>query len=95
MLKLSHQPNCIVAGDTLSVKKPSPEPLFHASKIISCKPLYCAYVGDDIRDITAANAAGMFSIAASYGFIKNKNDIKNWGSDYIINSPLDLKNLII
>jgi hypothetical protein len=37
----------------------------------------------------------MFSIAASYGFIKNKDLIKEWGSDYTINSPLDLKNLII
>ena len=46
-------------------------------------------------DIEAAKAANMFSIAASYGFIKNKNTIKEWGSDLIINSPLDLKKLIL
>ena len=94
-LNFHHQPDCIVSGDTLSVKKPSPEPLLYASRQISCDPLLCAYIGDDIRDIIAANAAGMFSIAASYGFIKNKDLIKEWGSDYTINSPLDLKNLII
>ena len=94
MLNLYHQPQCLVSGDTLSVKKPSPEPLLFASKQLSCDPLLCAYVGDDIRDIRAANAAGMFSVAASYGFIKNKDHIKEWGSDYTINSPLDLKNLI-
>ncbi len=94
MLNLTHTPNCIVAGDTLSVKKPSPEPLIYASKKISCEPVFCAYIGDDKRDITAAKAANMFSIAAAYGFINNSNNIKEWGSDYIINSPLDLKVLI-
>ena len=94
MLNLTHAPNCIVAGDTLCVKKPSPEPLIYASKQISCEPVFCAYVGDDKRDITAAKAANMFSIAAAYGFINDSKKIKEWGSDYIINSPLDLRVLI-
>ena len=57
-LNFHHQPDCIVSGDTLSVKKPSPEPLLYASRQISCDPLLCAYIGDDIRDIIAAKAAG-------------------------------------
>ena len=57
-------------------------------------PIFCAYVGDDLRDIVAANAAKMFSVAAAYGFISDTNQIKEWESDYIIDSPLDLKNLI-
>ena len=94
MLNFKCQPCCLVAGDTLKVKKPNPEPLLHASKIISCDPESCIYVGDDERDILAANAAGMISIAASYGFIDDLDQIKKWGSDYIINSPLDLTNFI-
>ena len=94
MLNFIHPPNCIVAGDTLSVKKPNPEPLLYASKKISCEPIFCAYIGDDIRDITAAKAANMFSIAAAYGFIDDISKIKEWGSDYIIKSPLDLEKLI-
>lgn len=94
MLNFAHTPNCIVAGDTLNVKKPNPEPLLYASKQISCEPMFCAYVGDDIRDITAAKAANMLSIAASYGFIDERNKINKWGSDYIIDSPLDLKKFI-
>ena len=94
MLNFKYQPYCLVAGDTLKVKKPNPEPLLHASKIISCNPESCIYVGDDERDILAANAAGMISIAASYGFIDDLDQIKKWGSDYIINSPLDLTNFI-
>ena len=93
-LNLRYQPHCIVAGDTLNVKKPNPKPLLYAAEKISCEPVLCAYIGDDLRDIQAANSANMFSIAASYGFIENKSDIKKWGCDYIINSPLDLKNLI-
>ena len=39
-------------------------------------------------------AAGMISIAASYGFVDDLDQIKKWGSDYVINSPLDLKKFI-
>jgi len=95
LLKLKHTPQCIVSGDTLKVKKPSPEPLLYAAKLINCDPIYCAYIGDDIRDIVAANSAGMFSVIASYGFIDDLNEIKKWSSDYIIKTPLDLKNLIV
>ena len=94
MMNFKYQPCCVVAGDTLRVKKPNPEPLLHASKIISCNPESCIYVGDDERDILAANAAGMISVAASYGFIDDLDQIKKWGSDYVINSPLDLTNFI-
>tara|TARA_B100001769_G_C21905033_1_gene488543 strand:+ start:29 stop:688 length:660 start_codon:yes stop_codon:yes gene_type:complete len=94
LLNFKNPPDCIVAGDTLKVKKPNPQPLIYASKQISCDPSVCAYIGDDARDIKAANAANMVSIAASYGFINDKSQIKEWGSDHIINSPLELKNLI-
>ena len=93
-INFTYSPNCVVAGDTLSVKKPNPEPLIHAAKIIGCSPSLCAYVGDDIRDITAANSAGMISIAALYGFIEDLQQVKEWGSDYMINKPSDLENLI-
>jgi len=69
--------------------------LLYAAEKISCDPIFCAYIGDDLRDIQAANSANMFSIAASYGFIENKNNIKECGCDYIINSPSYLKTLIV
>tara|TARA_B100000767_G_scaffold85198_1_gene81877 strand:- start:1431 stop:2099 length:669 start_codon:yes stop_codon:yes gene_type:complete len=93
-LNFKYQPSCIVAGDTLNVKKPNPAPLLHASSIISCEPESCIYVGDDKRDILAANSAGMISVAASYGFIDDLDKVKKWGSDYVITSPLDLKKFI-
>ena len=95
MLNFHHKPSCIVAGDTLAVKKPNPEPLLYAAKLIKCDPIFCAYVGDDVRDITAANKAGMVSVAAMYGFIEDLNKVIEWGCDYKINTPSDLKNLII
>lgn len=94
-INFTYSPNCVVAGDTLNVKKPNPEPLIHAAKIIGCDPSLCAYVGDDIRDITAANSAGMISIAALYGFIEDFQQVKEWGSDYMINKPLDLERLLV
>ena len=94
-INFTYSPNCVVAGDTLSVKKPNPEPLIHAAKLIGCDPSLCAYVGDDIRDITAANSAGMISVAALYGFIEDLQQVNEWGSDYMINKPLDLESLLV
>ncbi len=94
MLNFTHQPNCLITGDTLNVKKPNPEPLLYAANQILCNPAYCIYIGDDVRDIIAAKAAGMISVAASYGFIEKYHLIKEWKSDYIIDTPLDLKKLL-
>ena len=41
-----------------------------------------AYVGDDIRDITAAKFKNDISVAL-YGFIEDLQQVKEWGSDYM------------
>ena len=48
------------------------------------------YVGDDLRDIQAAKAAAMVSVAATYGYMGETNDVRAWGADYEINTPLSL-----
>lgn len=82
--------NCIIAGDTLKYSKPHPLPLLYACDCIGCTPKNCVYVGDAKSDIEAANAAGMFSLIALYGYISNNEDIDNWNASAKISSPLDI-----
>ena len=41
------------------------------------------YVGDAIRDIEAGRAAGMFTIAATYGYITANDNPESWEADLI------------
>lgn len=87
---LLNKAKCIIAGDTLKYSKPHPQPLLHASKCIACLPEHCLYVGDAKRDIEAANAAGMQSLIALYGYISDKEDVNDWNANASIATPLDI-----
>lgn len=87
---LLNKAKCIIAGDTLKYSKPHPQPLLHACKCIACLPEHCVYVGDAKRDVEAANAAGMYSLIALYGYINSKDDVNKWGSTAKISSPLEI-----
>jgi phosphoglycolate phosphatase len=77
----------IVSGDTTPHAKPHPAPLFEAANRLSVPPEACLYVGDDERDIVAGRAAGMVTVAASYGYLGEKTDISSWGADLYVDSP--------
>jgi N-acetyl-D-muramate 6-phosphate phosphatase len=85
---------CAVGGDTSGFAKPHPEPLLFACRHAKIDPLACVYVGDDLRDIQAGKAAGMQTIAASYGFCGEHDPPEKWGADFIINHPIELLTLL-
>ena len=80
----------VISGDTTPHAKPHPEPLLEAARRLGLTPADCIYVGDDERDIQAARAAGMFSVAACYGYLGAQADTGKWGADIEIKSPLQL-----
>jgi len=55
----------------------------------------CLYVGDDERDVVAGLAAGMKTVAATYGYLGNKTEVQAWGAHAEINSPLALLQLLV
>lgn len=70
----------IIGGDTLGVRKPSPEPI-HAM-IERCGGGRAAFVGDSIYDVMAAKNAGVPSVAVSFGFLdRPAGDL---GADHVI-----------
>lgn len=84
----------IVSGDTTPHAKPHPEPLFEAARRLRLHPERCLYVGDDERDIVAGRAAGMGTVAATYGYLGQKADVASWGAHAAINSPAELLQLL-
>ena len=91
LLKLSQ---CLITGDDVSHPKPSPEGLIKASTMLSKKPSEVIYLGDDRRDVAAANDASMISIVARYGYLEEGDDARSWGAQYTIDKPIDLLNYL-
>ena len=83
----------VISGDTTAHSKPHPEPLFEAARRLGFEPHRCVYVGDDERDIVAGRAAGMGTVAATYGYL-GATDISQWQADAHIDLPLQLLKLI-
>ncbi|HZV24634.1 MAG TPA: phosphoglycolate phosphatase [Luteimonas sp.] len=77
----------LVGGDTLPVRKPDPQPLLHAALQLGLGAEDCAYVGDDERDILAARAARMPSIAALWGYRLSDDDPTTWQADVSAATP--------
>ena len=44
------------------------------------RPARCIYVGDDERDVVAGLAAGMGTVAATYGYLGSNADTRLWGA---------------
>ncbi len=84
----------VVSGDTTPYAKPHPEPLYEAARRLGLDPARCLYVGDDERDVVAGRAAGMGTVAATYGYLGKQADTKRWGAHAAINSPLQLLQLL-
>jgi len=86
-LGLARRVACVVCGDTTSHLKPNPASLLHAAKELHLAPPDCVYLGDDLRDIQAAQSAGMRSVAVEWGY---GSDLPAWNADAIIARPTDL-----
>jgi N-acetyl-D-muramate 6-phosphate phosphatase len=83
----------VVGGDSTPHPKPHPAPLLEAARQLAIAPIECVYVGDDVRDVQAGRAAGMGTVAATYGYL-GATDVKDWGADSHIETPLALLPLL-
>jgi phosphoglycolate phosphatase len=81
---------CMVSGDTCARAKPHPMPLLHAAELLAVAPERCIYLGDDLRDMEAAQAAGMTGIIAAYGYIDPAADLATWPAAGRVPTPLAL-----
>ncbi|HEU4857769.1 MAG TPA: HAD-IA family hydrolase [Rhodanobacteraceae bacterium] len=83
----------VVGGDTLARRKPDPAPVLHACTLAGVAPARCVFVGDDPRDIQAGRAAGLFTVAAAWGYLDGA-DPRAWQPDAISADPEQLTALL-
>ncbi len=81
--------HCVVSGDTTPHSKPHPAPLLEAARALNVAPQDCCYLGDDLRDIQAAKAAGMHSIAVTWGYC-GQTEPQQWQADLLLHKPAEL-----
>lgn len=63
---------CVLGGDSLPTKKPDPAPLLHICQELGFLPKQSIMVGDSKNDILAGQAAGMTTLALTYGYNYNE-----------------------
>jgi phosphoglycolate phosphatase len=85
---------CVISGDTTPHPKPHPAPLLEAARRLNLAPEECWYVGDDLRDIRAGDAAGMVTIAAGWGYCGNSEPV-SWNAHAIASSPQQVLELVV
>ena len=81
---------CVVSGDTLTQRKPDPEPIRHACRLAGSRETECVYVGDAERDILAGREAGMPTLVARFGYIGPDDRPEHWGADGLLDHPEEL-----
>ncbi|PSJ48157.1 haloacid dehalogenase [Zobellella endophytica] len=75
-----------VSADTLPQKKPHPAPLLFAAERLAVAAAHCIYIGDHRRDIEAGRAAGMTTVAATWGYISTGENPDDWQADHRLGS---------
>jgi phosphoglycolate phosphatase len=89
--QLGVSPACVVCGDSTPHLKPHPAPLLLAARHLKLEPRECLYVGDDLRDVQAARAAGMRSAAVEWGYHGTETAGPHvWNADLLLSHPQEL-----
>jgi 2-phosphoglycolate phosphatase len=94
LLAVDHLAACIVSGDSTPHIKPHPAPLLLAASLLALPTADCIYVGDDLRDVQAARAAGMRVAVAGWGYLGEGEDPRNWNADAVIFHPREILDLL-
>lgn len=87
-------PRTIIAGDTLPIRKPNPEPMWLAAEQCGFAPESCIYLGDHPRDIEAGINAKMQTGAALFGFLSDKEIDEISHADFIFHTPYDISRFL-
>ena len=94
-LNLSPEPGSVVCPDDVTDRKPHPESLYLNCRHLDCSPANSVYIGDHQRDIEAGRRAGMYTIAATYGYIESHDDPATWGANIQVDRSEKLSALLL
>lgn len=90
-------------GDTLDLAvgqqegvppKPNPAGVFQVMKALGVRPEDCVYVGDSEVDIQTGRAAGLYTIAVTWGF-KTRDFLRSHSPDLLVDTMEELEKIIL
>lgn len=74
-------------------RKPSPDSVFEAMRLMDASKEEVLYVGDSEVDYATAEAAGVRVVLVSWGF-REREELEKLGPDYLIDRPEELTELV-
>lgn len=89
-LKLDKLCDVLICPEHVRFTKPHPEPVLLALSKLKQSAARGVYVGDHPRDIESGRQAGIFTIAAAYGYLSIDPPVHTWGADMIVNSVAEI-----
>ena len=82
--------DCIIGGDTVSARKPDPEPVRQALMALRGEASEAVMVGDSENDVLSGSRAGTLTCGVSYGF-RTREQLRLTSPDVLIDRFEELK----
>ena len=83
----------VIGSESGFPRKPSPDSTFHMLQHFNCSASDALFVGDSIVDIKTAQIASISSVGVLWGN-GTKEDFKKQKSDFILDSPKDILDIL-
>jgi len=90
VLPLSHHFDVVVSAETTGRHKPHPDPVHHALQHLDGHPERAVLVGDSPFDLRAGRAAGLTTVAVTWGFF-DRAELEAEQPDHIVDTPAELR----
>jgi pyrophosphatase PpaX len=84
----------VVAAEDVERHKPAPDPLLLALERLGADPAEAVYVGDSPFDVAAARAAGVQSVAVTWGGIYTEETLRAERPDTLVSTPRELLDVL-
>jgi pyrophosphatase PpaX len=94
ILPLEQYFSTVVTAEQTENHKPHPEPVLTALERLEAEPREAAFVGDSPFDMGAGKAAGVFTVAVSWGKIHSAERLVAAGADVVVHSPEELLDVL-
>jgi phosphoglycolate phosphatase-like HAD superfamily hydrolase len=94
VLPLEHLFEAVVATDDVERPKPHPDGILRALELLGSTREDAAYVGDSPFDVQSAKAAGVGSIAVTWGRIHDRAKLAEAEPDALVDTPQELLDVI-
>jgi pyrophosphatase PpaX len=94
VLPIEHFFDVVVTSGDTERHKPHPDPVLFALEQVGGDRAGAAFVGDSPFDVRAGKAAGVFTVAVSWGGLHNEERLVEAGADIVVHSPEDLLDVL-